>query len=163
MEKKSKNKRQDYNITGISGEFFVAAELSRRGLIATMTLKNTPLVDVIATNSKGKVASIQVKARSEKNKQGWMLGAKSSVRSKICNHYFVFVYLYDKKHLPEYYVIPYNVFADYISKNHKKWLAGTNKKGVQHNDSNVRCFKPEKQDNAFAKKYRNNWEVLGLI
>ena len=83
MDKKSKSKRQDYNITGISGEFFVAAELSRRGLIATMTLKNTPLVDVIATNDKGKVASIQVKARSEKNKQGWMLGAKSSVDQKL--------------------------------------------------------------------------------
>jgi len=28
--------------TGIAGEFFVAAELSKRGWIATLTAKNTP-------------------------------------------------------------------------------------------------------------------------
>ncbi|MEK7088664.1 MAG: hypothetical protein AAB913_00865 [Patescibacteria group bacterium] len=71
---KKKNKKQDYTITGVSGNFFVAAELSRRGLIATLTLKNTPLVD-----------------------------------------------------------------------------------------SNVRCFKPEKQDKDFAQKYKNNWKIIEIL
>lgn len=158
-----KKSKQDYNITGVSGEFFVSAELSRRGLIATLTLKNTPLVDIVATNLRGKVANIQVKARSEGNKQGWVLNAKVDKKSNIQNHHYVFIYLYDKKYLPEYYIIPYNIFGNYIRKNHKRWLKETNKKGMKHNDSNVRCFKPEKQDKDFAKKYKNNWKILEIL
>jgi hypothetical protein len=36
---KDNNSRTAYNITGVAGEYFVAAELSRRGWIATLTLK----------------------------------------------------------------------------------------------------------------------------
>ena len=73
----NKSKKFDYNITGSAGEFIVAAELSRRRIIATLTLKNTPLIDVIATNpKKGLVANIQVKTRSRLNKQGWVLNKK---------------------------------------------------------------------------------------
>src|SRR5215212_101083 len=51
--------------TGIAGEFFVAAELSKRGWIATLTAKNTPDVDVLASRPTGDVhARIQVKTRS---------------------------------------------------------------------------------------------------
>jgi hypothetical protein len=39
------NSRAVYNITGVAGEYFVAAELSRRGWIATLTLKNTPNIE----------------------------------------------------------------------------------------------------------------------
>ncbi len=39
--KTASNHRSAYNITGVAGEYFVAAELSRRGWIATITLKNT--------------------------------------------------------------------------------------------------------------------------
>ncbi len=107
-------KKIDYNITGATGEFFVAAELSRRGFIATLTLKNTPLVDVIATNFETGISlNIQVKTRSERNKQGWILSDKVEKETAIKNHYFIFVNLEDKKSLPEYYIIPADVFAKY--------------------------------------------------
>jgi Holliday junction resolvase-like predicted endonuclease len=68
------NRRSTYNITGVSGEYFVAAELSRRGWVAVITLKNTPNIDVIATTPDGKrTLNIQVKTRSIKNRQGWIL------------------------------------------------------------------------------------------
>jgi len=51
--------------TGIAGEFFVAGELSKRGWIASLTAKNTPDVDVLASRPTGNVhARIQVKTRS---------------------------------------------------------------------------------------------------
>ncbi len=68
------NSRVTYNITGVAGEYFVAAELSRRGWIATLTLKNTPHIDVIATKPDGSWSvNIQVKTRSIKNRYGWIL------------------------------------------------------------------------------------------
>src|SRR3989338_10852197 len=68
------NNRSVYNITGVAGEYFVAAELSKRGWIATLTLKNTPNIDVIATTPDGsRNLNIQVKTRSVENRQGWIL------------------------------------------------------------------------------------------
>ena len=52
------NRRAAYNITGVSGEYFVAAELSRRGWVAVLTLKNTPNIDLIATTPDGDRKSV---------------------------------------------------------------------------------------------------------
>jgi hypothetical protein len=37
--------------TGIAGEYFVAAELTRRGHVAALTLRNTRGIDVLASNA----------------------------------------------------------------------------------------------------------------
>ncbi len=156
-------KKYDNNITGASGEFFVAAELSRRGIIATLTIKNAPLIDVIATNlANGKMANIQVKTRSERNKQGWLLNSKVELRSSIKNHFYIFVNLYDINMLPEYYIIPNNIFARYVARKHSEWKAKPDRKGSPHKDTDVRNFKPSTDDKQFAEKYLNNWEILGL-
>ena len=48
--------------TGQAGEYLVAAELSRRGLIATTFTANVPHYDIVASDAKGRHAAIQVKA-----------------------------------------------------------------------------------------------------
>ena len=37
-------------LSGIAGEYFVAGELSRKGYIASITLRNTAGIDIIASN-----------------------------------------------------------------------------------------------------------------
>ncbi len=37
-------------LSGVSGEHFVAAEISRRGYIASLTSKNTKGIDLLASN-----------------------------------------------------------------------------------------------------------------
>jgi hypothetical protein len=37
-------------LAGVAGECFVAAELSRRGFIASITLRNTRDIDIVVTN-----------------------------------------------------------------------------------------------------------------
>jgi hypothetical protein len=37
-------------LCGVSGKYFVAAELSRRGYVASLTLRNTRGIDVLASN-----------------------------------------------------------------------------------------------------------------
>jgi hypothetical protein len=64
--------RVDYNVTGVADEYFVVAELPRRGWTTTLTLKNTPNIDVIATTPDGlRSVNIQVKTRPIKNRRGW--------------------------------------------------------------------------------------------
>jgi hypothetical protein len=71
-------------IIGVSGEYYVAAELSQMGIVATLTLKNTPKVDILATNlSTGKFANIQVKTMAIDNNAGWRLSDKDEELSTI--------------------------------------------------------------------------------
>ncbi len=49
-------------LVGQTGEYLVAAELSRRGLIATTFTGNVPHYDIIASDEAGRHVSVQVKA-----------------------------------------------------------------------------------------------------
>ena len=49
-------------LAGVAGEYFVAAELSRRGYIASITLRNTRGIDIVVTNKDAtKTVTIQCK------------------------------------------------------------------------------------------------------
>jgi len=48
-------------LVGQTGEYLVAAELSRRGLIATTFTGNVPHYDIIASDETGRHVSVQVK------------------------------------------------------------------------------------------------------
>lgn len=65
------------NLSGIAGEYFVAAELSRRGFIASLTLKNTQGIDIlVSTIGVERSYAVQVKTTQGKKKE-WMLNEKS--------------------------------------------------------------------------------------
>ncbi len=49
-------------LTGVSGEYFVAAELSRMGHVASITLRNTKDIDVLASNQDS-TKSVAIQAR----------------------------------------------------------------------------------------------------
>ena len=157
-ELKIVNPRSTYNITGVTGEYFVAAELSRRGWIATITLKNTPNIDVIATALDGnRTLNIQVKTRSSGNRQGWLLNKGIETPVPGNNFYIVFVDLKDEDDKPDYFLIPKNLFADWTSKRHKEWLATPGRSGQAHVDNPMRAFdRPQFKE---FEKYHNNWNI----
>jgi hypothetical protein len=70
-------------LAGVAGEYFVAAELSRRGFIASITLRNTRGIDIVATNSSvSKTVTMQCKT-SRKGTKVWILGEKSEDSQKV--------------------------------------------------------------------------------
>ncbi len=148
-------------IVWVAWEYFVAAELSQRGIIATLTLKNTPSIDILATNLEtGKFANIQVKTMSIENNQGWRLWEKDEKNSKIKNHFYILVNLQWESKIPEYYVFHQKILATYIRKGHKKRLNwDKNRK-----DNTFRVFDPYRRKDVkkFADKYRDKWELLEL-
>jgi len=55
--------RLSTGLSGVAGEYFVAAELSRRGYVASLTLRNTRGIDILASNTDAtRSVGIQVKA-----------------------------------------------------------------------------------------------------
>jgi hypothetical protein len=154
---KKEKRRATYNITGVAGEYFVAAELSRRGWIATITLKNTPNIDVIATTPDGlRTLNIQVKTRSIGNRQGWILNKGIETLVPGNNFFIAFVDLKGENEKPDYFLIPKNLFAKWIAKRHRDWLITPGRSGRAHIDNPIRAF--DKPQFSVFEKYHNNWE-----
>ncbi|HYD75077.1 hypothetical protein [Ramlibacter sp.] len=141
-------------LCGIAGEYFVAAELSRRGYIASITLRNTRGVDILASNADAtRSVGIQVKS-SQGSSKSWMLTSKVEADAAT-NLFFVFVRLNGLSQ-PEYYVVPREDVSRFAAENHKQWLATPGKKGQAHRDTPIRQFKDVED------KFRGRWDLLGL-
>jgi hypothetical protein len=142
-------------LTGVAGEYFVAAELSRRGFIASITMRNTRGIDILATNSEAKRAvTIQCKTSRDKNKS-WIVRDKSEDFVSEA-HFYVFVKLRTELERPDYYIVPSNVVAHYISTTHREWLKGKKASGGQRKDTAMRKFSDSED------KYLEKWDLLGL-
>lgn len=86
------------NNTHLAGEYFVAAELYRRGFSVGMTIGNAKAIDLFA-NKDNKTLSIQVKAIRNKKSVGWPM-----IKDRVSNDIlYVFVNLNDQA-IPEYYI-----------------------------------------------------------
>lgn len=86
--------------TGLAGEYFVAAEMLRRGFSVGITMGNAKAIDILAEKD-GKQFIIQVKAIYKKKNVGWPI-MKDRVNTEI---FFVFVNLNgDKMTNPDYYI-----------------------------------------------------------
>jgi hypothetical protein len=140
---------------GVAGEYFVAAELSRRGYIASITLRNTRGIDILCSNECGtKQVSIQVKTTKDSNRV-WILDKKAE-DFYSSNHFYVFVMLNTQDVKPDFFIIPSKVVAKFVKENHQNWLNGKSKTGKTRKDSSMRKF----QD--VEGKYLNRWDLLDL-
>ncbi|MCK6593649.1 MAG: hypothetical protein L6Q33_00450 [Bacteriovoracaceae bacterium] len=148
-----KEKNIPINISGIAGEYFVAAELSRLGFIASLTLKNTQGIDIlVSTRETDKSFAIQVKTTQGKKKE-WMLNEKSE-NLKGKNFLYVFVRLKELGELPEFHIVPSKIVAKNIKEDHQNWLSTLGKKGQKRNDSKMRKFRD------YEDKYLGKWDLL---
>ena len=142
-------------LAGVSGEYYVAAELSRRGYIASITLRNTKGIDVLVSNQEvTKQVGIQVKT-SRVSEDSWMLNKKAEEYYSE-TLFYIFVHLRGDVDRPNFYIVPSKVVADYIKQGHSNWLKTPGKKGQKHQDSPIRKFQDA------DKKYLENWQLLGL-
>ena len=151
----SKTSRLSHGLTGIAGEYFVGAELSRRGYVASITLRNTRGIDILASNADAtKSVGIQVKTNQEASKK-WILNEKIE-KNVATNLFFVFVRLNGRHDAPEYHIVPRADVVKYVSEDHKQWLSKPGRKGQAHKDSSIRNFAD------MDEKYLDRWELLGL-
>lgn len=148
-------KTLETTLVGVAGEYLVAGELTLRGYIASITLRNSRGIDIIASNADGlKSISIQVKTNSNGGKS-WILNKKSE---HFCsdNHYYIFVALGKGNERPSFHIVPSNDVAEYISKSHSEWLNGKKADGTARKDTPMRKF------NDHEDKYKEAWENIKL-
>ncbi len=145
----------DSGLTGIAGEYLVAGELSRRGIVASITLRNTRGIDIVATNKDAsKSIGIQVKASSG-SQRSWILNKKGEdFYSETL--FYVFVNLKGNDERPDFFIVPSKMVADHIKHKHAEWLSRPSRKGTPHQDSTMRKFTDSES------KYLERWDILNL-
>ncbi len=142
--------------TGVAGEYFVVAEISKRNAIATITSKNTPNIDILASSLDGKkTANIQVKT-GRRTTGGFIVGS-SSMKSLGSNFFYVFVLLKDKSE-SEYWIIPQIVVAKIVELDYQRWIKGRPVKSKKA----PRTLKWRRLRSKKFEKYHNNWDILRL-
>jgi hypothetical protein len=150
--------RLSTGLSGVAGEYLVAAELSRRGYIASITLRNTRGIDILASNADAtRSVGIQVKT-NQRASRSWMLSEKIErpVQGELAeNLFFVFVCLNDLG-APAFHIVSRKEVARYCQESHRRWLEAPGRKGRPHRDNPVRRFEDPEE------RYLNKWEALGL-
>jgi hypothetical protein len=157
-----------HQFRGQASQFYVAAELCRRGFHASVTLGNCPDFDVIALSESGKtMVTIQVKT--------YVLGhGTCAVGLKAEKDYgptmfWVLTGLPDgHDDRPEFYIIPSAIMAREVCRGFKTWVETKGKHGQQRDESNrIRTVHMPPHVNRHCPwdltPYRNAWDPVMRI
>lgn len=140
-------------ITGIAGEYFVAGELSRRGFMASITLRNNDSIDIHASFlENNKIFAIQVKT-SQKTTRKWPLSAKAE-NMQADNLFYVFVAFKELHERPDYFIVPSKVVASQVKEGYQDWIVTPARKGQAHKDNTIRNFIDK------DGQYLERWDLL---
>ena len=156
-------------LTKQTGEYLVAAELSRRGFIATTFTGNVPHYDIVAVDERGRHALVQVKAIAGNSWQFTatnfadivMKGQQQIVRcaraEPVPNLICVLVQLAraDSGARDRFYVLPWRELCRVMVEGHKNYLA-------KH--GGIRPKKPESMHMQLhpteIQTWEDKWDVL---
>lgn len=161
MKSKKKKNSKDKILSGIAGEYFVAGELSRRGYIASITLRNTAHVDILASNGKQAI-NIQVKTKCIERSEVWALGGKPLEYKNIKDTiFYVFVAIHsdpnDKK--IDYYIISKKELNKKVENSFQKHLLKPREDGKPRT-TKIRNFGMKDFPELQTAKYKDNWNQL---
>ena len=101
---------------GMSGEYFVAAELLRRGVKASITMGNAKSADIVVLNNDAsKVVVVEVKSSHEKE---WVVG--NNIPQNNGQHWvFVHIPVYDDP--PRYFILTAMELINILSNSDKEY------------------------------------------
>ena len=136
--------------TGWAGALAVAAELSRRGYDAAITLGNTPALDLICASPSGKSFTVQVKSLSAWN---WILVQRTLLEESPKDNVFFAVVLVpsDLEKQFEFYILTHTEACDSYRQQRKVKKDGT-------------AYKPGMEGLAVGdvKPHNGKWDKLPL-
>lgn len=157
-------------MVGNAGEFYVLAELTRRGWTSAMTSRNNRAYDILAKKGDCSVA-IRVKTKTAKStvfrwnaKKDGMIFLDLADRNDYC----VLVDIPDGEKYPIFYIVPTTEINSWLNADFKKWRDTPGARGQQRNPTNkIRLFYVDddtsRNSHGYTNKleqYRSAWQLL---
>lgn len=141
-------------LIGAAGEYHVAAQLSQRGWLATITIKNAPGTDVLAQHEEAG-ALIAIQTKTTRGGETFILGAKDETPTDLTDSWYVLVSLQGLDARPVFYVMPRNQVAALCVVSHRNWLGKRGRGDKERRDSSMRNIAQ-----AEIQPYREQWDWL---
>ncbi len=149
-------------LIGNAGEYFVTAELLKRGIIAALAPRNAPAFDILATD-RDKTIRIRVKTKTEGyDIWQWSVKKDGDIFRFLQEQgdFTVLVNLTDETKNMDYFIVPTNLLNRWLAEDFKNWLATPGKGGRIHASDNPKRNLSYPQYESRLEQYRNNWDIL---
>ncbi|MBN1991949.1 MAG: hypothetical protein JW953_04550 [Anaerolineae bacterium] len=149
-------------LIGNAGEYYVVAELLKRGIIAALAPRNAPAFDILATYD-NKMVRIRVKTKTDKY-DAWQWNAKKDgiIFRDLDNQddFTILVNLAMDYREMTFYVIPTHLLNKWLIEDFQEWVATPGKRGRPHNASSKKRNLRYKKYQDALQQYLNNWDIL---
>ncbi len=127
-----------------TSQFYVAAELTRRGYLVSLTLGNAPKADLLVVSPNEKTFKVDVKG--QRNKSFWLIQNRESQD----NLFFIFVYLSSNlEEQPTFYIMSCH---DMLAEREKFKIEKSKRKKYRDELGGFNW--------STTKKYQDKWESL---
>ena len=148
-------------LTGVTGEYYVCAELGKRGILALLTPKNNPLFDIVAVSpDASRTVTIQVKSMGLDNEQGWKLNKQITEKKNNPNLFLILVNL-KQEGVCDYYIYHYDEIVERVNAIYNRYINQEKRDGGKRKEVGFRWFDfVNFTDEDQARK--NNWDILGF-
>jgi hypothetical protein len=152
------------SLIGNAGEYYVVAELLKRGIIAALAPRNSPDFDILATKG-SQAVRIRVKTKSEEY-DIWQWSAKKdgAIFRGLSqqNDFTVLVNLTEDHHQMDYFKLPTSLIDTWLDKDFQTWLKTPGKKGQPHDPSNPKRNLSYPEYREKLECFRNVWSAFGF-
>ncbi len=159
--------RVNPNQRGKASRFFIAGELCRRGLAASVTLGGAPNTDILCSNRE-KTKSVHIKVRTYLPDKPTCIVGPNAENDYGTNFVWVLggIPKPNSNQNPEYYIIPSSEMARKVTYAHQQWLQGTKPNGDKRNDNPALTVHLPPKTNYVGwsiQSYKNRWDIIGQL
>ena len=157
-------KRGEGALIGNAGEYYVVAELLKRGYIAAMAPRNAPGFDILVTN-KEKTVKIRVKTKSGDCKV-WQWSSQNRRpifkfldENKNSDDFTILVHMTEEIKGMEFYILHTALINEWLVSDFKEYISIVGPRGPRSPRNPKRTLDRIKSQTRLVE-YLNNWDIL---
>ena len=158
-EESSGNRGAKNQQTARAGEYYVAAELNRRGAYAVTFAGNMPKIDIMASNlDQSRIVTIQVKTKRSGTWHASIDEGRPCEPRVPETAFWVFIDIGSSKKHPEFWIVPDWWIRNNIHKTHQDYLN-------RHGGKRARSPKSKHHaiDEKRIKQWKDKWGLLDVF
>jgi hypothetical protein len=159
---KGRIKGGEGTLIGNAGEYYVMAELLKRGIIAALAPRNAPSFDILATRG-NRTVRIRVKTKSQEYPI-WQYSVKKdgSIFRELSKDgdITVLVDLAMATKDLKFYIVPTYQINEWLEKDFIEWVSTLGKNNRPHDPANKKRNLSHEKHVQEINKYFNQWEKL---
>ena len=160
MQEKQKLRGAGNQQVGRAGEYFVVAELNKRGAFAVPFAGNMPKIDLIACNH-DQSHTINIQGQTKRGGRTWhssIVGSRPMTPPGNETNFWVFVDLGDLDTFPRYWIVPDWWIKDDIYKTHQTYLDRHGGQRANNSNSTHHAI-----DEKRLSEWQGRWDILGIF